>query len=111
MQNQHRKSSSDQNPTAYRDIVKSKLEEMERDGIIECSSSEWAFPVVLIKKRGSSVRMCVNYRRLNVIADADAYPELQVDDMIDALKKAKYITTLALLVVIGRYLYRRNRNL
>ena len=37
-----------------------------------------------------------DYRRLNAIADADAYPMPRVDDMIDALGKAKYITTLDL---------------
>lgn len=40
--------------------------------------------------------MCVDYRRLNAIAEADAYPMPRVDDMIDALGKAKYITTLDL---------------
>ena len=83
-------------PHAYRDIVKSELEEMEKDGIIERSSSEWAFPIVLVKKKDGSLRMCVDYRRLNAISDADAYPMPRVDDMIDALGKAKYITTLDL---------------
>lgn len=69
---------------------------MERDGIIERSSSEWAFPIVLVKKKDGSLRMCVDYRRLNAVADADAYPMPRVEDMIDALGKAKYITTLDL---------------
>ena len=67
-------------PHAYRDIVKDELVEMERDGIIERSTSEWAFPVVLVKKKDSSLRMCVDYRRLNAIAEADAYPMPCVDD-------------------------------
>ena len=83
-------------PHAYRDIVKSELEEMERDGIIERSTSEWAFPTVLVKKKDGSLRLCVDYRRLNAISDADAYPMPRVDDMIDSLGKAKYITTLDL---------------
>ena len=83
-------------PHAYRDIVKSELVDMEREGIIERSSSEWAFPIVLVKKKDGSLRMCVDYRRLNAISDADAYPMPRVDDMIDALGKAKYITTLDL---------------
>ena len=83
-------------PHAYRDIVKGELEEMEKDGIIECSTSEWAFPIVLVKKKDSSLRMCVDYRRLNTVSEADAYPMPRVDDMIDALGKAKFITTLDL---------------
>ena len=82
-------------PHAHRDIVKVELEEMEKDGVIERSSSEWAFPIVLVKKDGS-LRMCVDYRRLNAIADADAYPMPRIDEMIDALGRAKYVTTLDL---------------
>ena len=69
---------------------------MERKGIIERSSSEWAFPIVLVKKKDGSLRMCVDYRRLNAISHADAYPMPRVDDVIDALGKAKCITTLDL---------------
>ena len=83
-------------PHAYRDIVKEGLDEMEREGIIERSSSEWAFPIVLVKKKDGSLRMCVDYRRLNAISHADAYPMPRVDDMIDVLGKAKCITTLDL---------------
>ena len=81
-------------PHAYRDIVKSELEEMERDGVIERSTSEWA--IVLVKKKDGSLCMCVDYRRLNAISDTDAYLMPRVDDMIDALGKAKFITTLDL---------------
>ena len=76
--------------------MKSELDEMEREGIIERSLSEWAFPIVLVKKKDGSLRMCVDYRRLSAVADADAYPMPRVDDMIDALGKSKYITTLDL---------------
>ena len=83
-------------PRAYRDIVRTELEEMENDGIIRRSSSEWAFLIVLVKKKDNTLRMCVDYRRLNAIADANAYPMPCVDDMIDALGKAKFITALDL---------------
>lgn len=72
-------------------MVKSEQDEMEREGITERSSSEWAFPIDLVKKDGS-LRMCIDYRRLNAITDADAYPMPHVDDMIDDLGKSKYIT-------------------
>ena len=76
--------------------MKSELEEMQKDGIIERSSSEWAFPIVLVNKKDGSLRVCVDYRRLNSIGETDAYPMPRVDNMIDALGKAKYITTLDL---------------
>ncbi len=40
--------------------------------------------------------MCVDYRRLNAVSPSDAYPTLRVDDLIDRLGGAKYITTLDL---------------
>ena len=69
---------------------------MEREGIIERSSSEWAFPIVLVKKKDGSMQMCVDYRRLNAVAKEDAYLIPRVDGLIDCLGKAKFITTLDL---------------
>ena len=83
-------------PYAYRDIVREELKQMETDGIIEKSSSEWAAPIVLVKKKDSSLRLCVDYRRLNAVSEMDAYPMARVDDLIDRLGEAKYITTLDL---------------
>ena len=69
---------------------------MEAGGIIELSSSEWASPIVLVKKKANSLRLCVDYRKLNGLTPADAYPMPRLDDLIDKLGKAKYITTLDL---------------
>ena len=52
------------------------------------------FPMALVKKKDGSMRMCINYHQLNAIAAADAYPIPHVDDMINSLGKAKYITIL-----------------
>ena len=73
--------------------MRKELEEMEKDGIIERCGSEWAFPIVL---EDGTLRMCVDYRRLNAVAEADAYPMPRVDDLIDSLGKAKFVTTLDL---------------
>ena len=61
-------------PYAYRDTVREELRQMEKDGIIERSSREWAAPIVLVKKKDSTLRMCVDYRRLNAVSEMDAYP-------------------------------------
>ena len=83
-------------PHAYRDVVLQELQEMEEEGIIERSSSEWAAPIVLVPKKDGTLRFCVDYRKLNSVSETDAYPMPRIDEMIDRLGKAKYITTLDL---------------
>ena len=83
-------------PHAYREAVQKELREMLDSGIIQRSGSEWAAPIVLVKKKDGSLRLCVDYRRLNAVSQTDAYPMPRIDDLIDRLGKAKYITTLDL---------------
>ena len=64
--------------------------------IIEPSTSEWAAPIVLVKKKDSSLQLCEDYWRLNSASVTDAYPMPRIDDMIDQLGKASFITTLDL---------------
>ena len=81
-------------PYAYHDAVRDELRQMEQDGIIETSSSEWGAPNV---KKDSTIRMCVDYRRLNTVSKMDAYPIPHIDDLIDRLGDTRFITTLGLL--------------
>ena len=81
-------------PLAYRDTVQEELRQMKKDGIFE--RGEWAAPIVLVKKKDGTLRMCVDYRRLNSLSRADAYPMPRVDDLIDRLGDAKFISTLDL---------------
>lgn len=83
-------------PYAYRDLVEKEFElkEMSESGIIEPSHSDWAAPIVVVKKKDNSIRLCVDYRRLNSVTPADAYPMPRADELIDKLGSAKFITTL-----------------
>ena len=83
-------------PQAYRSDVHQEIQEMIAHLIIEPSTSEWAAPIVLVKKKDGSLRLCVDYRRLNSASVTDAYPMPRIDDMIDQLGKASFITTLDL---------------
>ena len=83
-------------PHALRENVRQELEEMLEHGIIEHSSSDWASPLVIVRKKDSSLRLCVDYRRLNSHSKVDAYPMPRVDDLIDRVAGSPYITTLDL---------------
>ena len=83
-------------PHALREDIRQELEEMLDHGIIEHSSSDWASPLVIVRKKDSSLRLCIDYRRLNSHSKVDAYPMPRVDDLIDQVAGAPYITTLDL---------------
>ena len=52
--------------------------------------------MVLVKKKDGSLRFCVNYRKFNTLISPDAYPMPRVDEMLDQLGVAKYLTMLNL---------------
>jgi len=83
-------------PHVYRDSVKAELDKMLERGIIEPSSSQWAAPLVLVKKKDSTLRLCVDYRHLNNVSRVDAYLMPCIDDLLDHLGKAKFISTMDL---------------
>ena len=83
-------------PHAYRSEVKNEIEDMLRSGIIKPATGEWSAPVVIVKKKDGSLRLCVDFRKLNQESQMDAYPMPRVDDIIDRLGKAKYFSTLDL---------------
>ena len=70
-------------PVHRRDEVQKLLKDMLRDDIIEPSNSPWASPIVLVRKKDGSVRMCVDYRKLNAINRKDAFPLPRIDDTLD----------------------------
>ena len=83
-------------PHAYREEVRRELDDMVQAGVIEPSTSEWASPIVLVPKKDGSTRLCIDYRRLNAVSYQSAYPMPRVEDLVDQLGKAKFLTTLDL---------------
>lgn len=69
---------------------------MRELGVIEPSLSEWCSPVVIVPKKDGSLRVCIDFCKLNAQSKIDAYPMPQVDDLLKTIGKAKYITMLDL---------------
>ncbi|GFY01002.1 retrovirus-related Pol polyprotein from transposon opus [Trichonephila clavipes] len=69
---------------------------MKNNDVIEPSSSPWAPPIVLVRKKDGSTRFCVDYRRLNDITKKDSYPLPRIDDTLDTLAGNTWFSTLDL---------------
>ena len=84
-------------PPQRRQEVQELLSRMLKDDVIQPSSSPWAAPIVLVRKKNGNFRFCVDYRRLNEVTRKDAYPLPRIDDTLDTLAGSKLFTTLDLL--------------
>nr|GFC10087.1 putative reverse transcriptase domain-containing protein [Tanacetum cinerariifolium] len=62
------------------------LKELSDKGFIRPSSSPWGTPVLFVKKKDRSFRMCIDYRELNKLTVKDRYPLPRVDDLFDQLQ-------------------------
>ncbi|KAL2226403.1 UNVERIFIED_CONTAM: Transposon Ty3-I Gag-Pol polyprotein, partial [Sesamum indicum] len=68
--------------------LKKQLEELLDKGFIQPSISPWGAPVLFVKKKDGSMRLCVDYRQLNRITIKNKYPLPRIDDLLDQLKGA-----------------------
>ena len=79
-----------------REVLKERLKELIEAGHIRASSSPWGSPVLFVRKKDGSLRMCIDYRMLNKVTERNNYPLPRIEEMFDALQGAKYFTTLDL---------------
>lgn len=76
--------------------LRQEIESMLELGVIEPSTSEWCSPVVIVFKKNGTLRICIDFRKLNSISEFDAYPMPRIDDLLDRIGSAAFITTLDL---------------
>ncbi|XP_015514359.2 uncharacterized protein LOC107220321 [Neodiprion lecontei] len=76
--------------------VNEQIQEWMKDGIVRESHSDYASPIVVVKKKDGSNRLCVDYRLLNQKIIKDRYPLPLIEDQLDLLQGAKVFTTLDL---------------
>ena len=71
--------------------LKTQFEELLSNGFI---TSPWGAQVLFVKKKDGTLRLCINYRKLNRVNVKNKYPLLRIDDLLDQLKGVKYLVRL-----------------
>ncbi|XP_070677827.1 uncharacterized protein [Malus domestica] len=74
-------------PAELREL-KIQLQELLDKGFIQPSSSPWGAPVLFVKKKDGTLRLCIDYRQLNRVTIKNRYPLPRIDDLFDQLKGA-----------------------
>ena len=73
-----------------------QIRESLQSGIATRSHSSWASPIVMVRKKDGTYRLCIDYRALNSRTITDAYPLPRIQDTLDTLATAKWFSTLDL---------------
>ena len=76
--------------------LKLKLQELLEKGFIRPSVSPWGAPVLFVKKKDGTLRLCIDYRQLNKLIVKNKYPLPRIDDLFDQLKGASIFSKIDL---------------
>jgi hypothetical protein len=83
-------------PMAHRQEVEKRVAELLESGGIQPSSSAYGAPVLFVPKPNGTLRMCIDYRALNMVTKKNKYPLPRIDDLLDNLSGAKLFSALDL---------------
>ncbi|XP_069154406.1 uncharacterized protein [Solanum lycopersicum] len=76
--------------------LKEQLQDLLSKGFIRPSVSPWGAPVLFVKKKDGSMRMCIDYRQLNKVTIRNKYPIPRIDDLFDQLQGASVFSKIDL---------------
>ncbi|GJU36234.1 putative reverse transcriptase domain-containing protein [Tanacetum coccineum] len=76
--------------------LSTQLQELSDRGFIRPSSSPWGAPVLFVKKKDGSFRMCIDYRELNKLTVKNRYPLPRIDDLFDQLQGSRVYSKIDL---------------
>ncbi len=76
--------------------LKKQLTELTAAGFIQPSKSPFGAPILFVKKKDGTMRMCVDYRALNNITIKNSYPLPRIDELFDRLQGARYFSKIDL---------------
>jgi hypothetical protein len=73
-----------------------QLEEFLKKGYLHPSVSPWGDPVLFVKKKYGTLRMCIDFRQLNKVTIKKKYPFPRIDDLFDQLKGERIFSKIDL---------------
>ena len=76
--------------------LKVQLQDLVDRGFIRPSVSPWGAPILFVKKKDGSLRLCVDYRQLNKVTIKNKYPLPRIDDLFDQLQGASVFSKINL---------------
>ena len=83
--------------------MKKQVEELLEKQFIQPSVLPWRAPMLLVKKKDESSRLCVDYKQLNKLTIKNKYPLLKIDDLMDQLIRATIFSKIDLRSVTIRF--------
>ncbi|KAK8751372.1 hypothetical protein OTU49_014448, partial [Cherax quadricarinatus] len=79
------------------ELIQQQINTLLEYNLIEPSWTPWASPCLLVPKPDGTVRLCTDYRKANSVTKPDGFPLPRIDDLIDAVAGANFVTRLELL--------------
>ena len=79
-------------PYAMREVLRNEVDTMLEMGVVRPSTSPYASPIVMVKKKDGSNRVCVDFRKLNKITEVDPEPMTTAEDLFRSLSGKKYLS-------------------
>jgi hypothetical protein len=77
-------------------LLKAELDSLLEKGFIQPSASPWGSPALAVPKKNGTQRLCVDYHALNAVTIKNKYPLPRIDDLMDQLNQAKFISKIDL---------------
>lgn len=81
---------------AEEETIRNEIEMLLNHGLIERSNSAWGFPIVMVDKKDGTRRMCIDYRKLNLVTKPSTYPLPLISDLLQQFYGDRYFTSIDL---------------